>query len=110
MPCDDIFGWWSLRCGVWFVFMLALLGNGVVFFVSVTSKSKMDVTRFLICNLALADFFMGIYLGILAIMDASTLGKIVKDYLCILYLLTYYYCETSKACLVWKYNTSLHPL
>ncbi|BFZ15769.1 hypothetical protein BsWGS_18807 [Bradybaena similaris] len=78
MPCDDLFGWWSLRCGVWFVFMLALLGNGVVFFVSVTSKSKMDVTRFLICNLALADFFMGIYLGILAIMDASTLGHFKK--------------------------------
>ncbi|XP_055900191.1 leucine-rich repeat-containing G-protein coupled receptor 5-like isoform X3 [Biomphalaria glabrata] len=78
MPCDDLFGWWSLRCGVWFVFMLALLGNGVVFFVSVTSKSKMDVPRFLICNLAMADFFMGIYLGILAIVDASTLGQFKK--------------------------------
>ncbi|CAG5133115.1 unnamed protein product, partial [Candidula unifasciata] len=78
MPCDDLFGWWSLRCGVWFVFMLAVLGNGVVFFVSVTSKSKMDVPRFLICNLALADFFMGIYLGILAIIDASTLGQFKK--------------------------------
>ncbi|BFZ05148.1 hypothetical protein BsWGS_08187 [Bradybaena similaris] len=78
MPCDDLFGWWSLRCGVWFVFMLAVLGNGVVFFVSVTSKSKMDVPRFLICNLALADFLMGIYLGILAIIDASTLGQFKK--------------------------------
>lgn len=86
MPCDDLFGWWSLRCGVWFVFMLALLGNGAVFFVSVTSKSKMDVPRFLICNLALADFFMGIYLGILAIMDASTLGKHVKRSYMILHL------------------------
>ncbi|XP_059160983.1 uncharacterized protein LOC131944404 isoform X2 [Physella acuta] len=78
MPCDDLFGWWSLRCGVWFVFMLALLGNGVVFFVSVTSRSKMDVPRFLICNLAMADFFMGVYLGILAIIDASTLGQFKK--------------------------------
>ncbi|KAL5007915.1 hypothetical protein ScPMuIL_016721 [Solemya velum] len=75
MPCDDLFGWWSLRCGVWVVFMLALLGNGVVLFVSVTSRSKMDVPRFLICNLACADFFMGIYLGFLAIVDASTLGE-----------------------------------
>ncbi|KAK6192088.1 hypothetical protein SNE40_003629 [Patella caerulea] len=78
MPCDDLFGWWSLRCGVWFVFMLALLGNGVVLFVSVTSKSKMDVPRFLICNLACADFFMGVYLGFLAIVDASTLGEFKK--------------------------------
>lgn len=35
----------------------------------------MDVPRFLICNLACADFCMGIYLGILAIVDASTLGE-----------------------------------
>lgn len=34
----------------------------------------MDVPRFLICNLACADFMMGAYLGILAILDASTLG------------------------------------
>ncbi|ESO97440.1 hypothetical protein LOTGIDRAFT_115178, partial [Lottia gigantea] len=78
MPCDDLFGWWSLRCGVWFVFLLAMLGNGVVLFVSITSRSKMDVPRFLICNLACADFFMGIYLGFLAVVDASTLGEFRK--------------------------------
>ena len=54
--------------------MLALLGNAVVLFVSVSSRSKMDVPRFLICNLACADFCMGVYLGILAMVDASTLG------------------------------------
>ena len=37
----------------------------------------MNVPRFLICNLALADFCMGIYLGILAIVDASTLGDLM---------------------------------
>ena len=78
MPCDDLMGWWSLRCGVWIVFLLALLGNGTVLFVSILSRSKMDVPRFLICNLASADFFMGIYLGFLAIVDASTLGKLLK--------------------------------
>ncbi|KFM64533.1 Thyrotropin receptor, partial [Stegodyphus mimosarum] len=35
----------------------------------------MDVPRFLVCNLAGADFFMGIYLGMLAVVDASTLGE-----------------------------------
>uniref|UniRef100_A0A1B0CYD1 G-protein coupled receptors family 1 profile domain-containing protein n=1 Tax=Phlebotomus papatasi TaxID=29031 RepID=A0A1B0CYD1_PHLPP len=35
----------------------------------------MDVPRFLVCNLAAADFFMGVYLGILAVVDASTLGE-----------------------------------
>ena len=57
--------------------MLAIFGNGTVLFVSISGRSKMNVPRFLICNLALADFCMGIYLGILAIVDASTLGDLM---------------------------------
>ncbi|XP_076031747.1 uncharacterized protein LOC143019684 isoform X2 [Oratosquilla oratoria] len=75
MPCKDLFDWWTLRCGVWIVFLLALLGNGTVVFVLIFARTKMDVPRFLVCNLAMADFFMGIYLGFLAVADASTLGK-----------------------------------
>ncbi|XP_006822611.1 lutropin-choriogonadotropic hormone receptor-like, partial [Saccoglossus kowalevskii] len=77
-PCDDLFGWWALRCGVWVVFLLALFGNGTVIFVIVVSRTKMCVPRFLICNLACADFCMAIYLGFLAIIDASTLGDFKK--------------------------------
>jgi hypothetical protein len=75
MPCEDLFGWWTLRCGVWMVFLLALLGNGVVVVVLCFGRSKIDVPRFLVCNLAMADLFMGVYLGLLAVMDASTLGE-----------------------------------
>lgn len=75
LPCQDLFDWWTLRCGVWIVFLLAMLGNGTVVFVLIFSRSKMDVPRFLVCNLAAADFFMGIYLGVLAFVDASTLGE-----------------------------------
>lgn len=63
LPCQDLFDWWTLRCGVWIVFLLAMLGNGTVVFVLIFSRSKMDVPRFLVCNLAAADFFMGVYLG-----------------------------------------------
>ena len=45
------------------VFLLALLGNGCVVFVLSFSRNKMDVPRFLVANLAAADFFMGLYLG-----------------------------------------------
>ena len=45
------------------VFLLALLGNGCVVVVLSFSRNKMDVPRFLVCNLAAADFFMGLYLG-----------------------------------------------
>lgn len=63
LPCVDLFDWWTLRCGVWAVFLLALLGNGTVVFVLIFSRSRIDVPRFLVTNLAAADFFMGIYLG-----------------------------------------------
>ena len=63
MPCRDLFDWWTLRCGVWIVFLLALMGNGVVVVVLVAAYAKMDVPRFLVTNLAIADFFMGVYLG-----------------------------------------------
>ncbi|XP_064084348.1 leucine-rich repeat-containing G-protein coupled receptor 5-like isoform X2 [Macrobrachium nipponense] len=75
MPCRDLFDWWTLRCGVWIVFLLALMGNGVVVVVLVAAYAKMDVPRFLVTNLAIADFFMGVYLGFLAVVDASTLGE-----------------------------------
>nr|XP_014291441.1 lutropin-choriogonadotropic hormone receptor [Halyomorpha halys] len=75
LPCVDLFDWWTLRCGVWLVFLLAMLGNGTVVFVLIFSRSKIDVPRFLVCNLAAADFFMGVYLGMLAVVDASTLGE-----------------------------------
>lgn len=75
LPCVDLFDWWTLRCGVWAVFLLALLGNGTVVFVLLFSRSRIDVPRFLVTNLAAADFFMGIYLGFLAVVDAGTLGE-----------------------------------
>ncbi|XP_022913497.1 lutropin-choriogonadotropic hormone receptor isoform X2 [Onthophagus taurus] len=75
LPCQDLFDWWTLRCGVWIVFLCAMLGNGTVVFVLIFSRSKMDVPRFLVCNLAAADFCMGLYLGFLAVIDASTLGE-----------------------------------
>ena len=49
-----------------------------VVIVLVASRGKMDVPRFLVCNLAMADFCMGLYLGFLAIVDASTLGEFRK--------------------------------
>jgi len=38
-------------------------------------KKLLFAKRFLVCNLAVADFCMGLYLGFLAVVDASTLGE-----------------------------------
>lgn len=74
-PCDDLMDVTFLRVVVWIVFLLALLGNAAVVFVIVTRSSRIDVSRFLICNLAVADLCMGVYLGFLAIVDTSTRGN-----------------------------------
>ena len=73
-PCDDLMDSSLLRVGVWIVFLLALLGNATVIFVIITRSSRIDVSRFLICNLAVADLCMGVYLGLLAVVDATTRG------------------------------------
>lgn len=74
-PCDDLMDSTLLRIGVWIVFLLALFGNATVIFITITRSSRIDVSRFLICNLAVADLCMGVYLGLLAIVDASTRGN-----------------------------------
>ncbi|XP_053561523.1 thyrotropin receptor [Bombina bombina] len=71
-PCEDIMGYIFLRVVVWFVNLLAILGNAFVLFVLVTSHYKLTVPRFLMCNLAFADFCMGIYLLLIASVDLHT--------------------------------------
>uniref|UniRef100_A0A1B6LGF2 G-protein coupled receptors family 1 profile domain-containing protein n=1 Tax=Graphocephala atropunctata TaxID=36148 RepID=A0A1B6LGF2_9HEMI len=73
-PCEDIMGNWSLRVAVWLVSVLALFGNLAVILVLLSSRFRFSVPKFLICNLALADFCMGAYLLLIAIMDARSIG------------------------------------
>ncbi|XP_037010704.2 thyrotropin receptor isoform X2 [Artibeus jamaicensis] len=71
-PCEDIMGYKFLRIAVWFVSLLALLGNVFVLLVLLTSHYKLTVPRFLMCNLAFADFCMGMYLLLIASVDLYT--------------------------------------
>ncbi|XP_067848287.1 thyrotropin receptor [Heptranchias perlo] len=71
-PCEDIMGYDSLRIIVWFVNLLAILGNIFVLLILLTSHYKLTVPRFLMCNLAIADFCMGIYLLLIASVDLYT--------------------------------------
>ncbi|XP_028733637.1 thyrotropin receptor [Peromyscus leucopus] len=71
-PCEDIMGYKFLRIVVWFVSLLALLGNVFVLFILLTSHYKLTVPRFLMCNLAFADFCMGVYLLLIASVDLYT--------------------------------------
>uniref|UniRef100_A0A3B3Z8R2 Thyrotropin receptor n=1 Tax=Periophthalmus magnuspinnatus TaxID=409849 RepID=A0A3B3Z8R2_9GOBI len=71
-PCEDIMRFTFLRVTVWFVSLLAVLGNVVVLIVLLTSHYKLSVSRFLMCHLAFADLCMGIYLLLIASVDLHT--------------------------------------
>ncbi|XP_051959203.1 follicle-stimulating hormone receptor-like [Xyrauchen texanus] len=71
-PCEDIMGFNFLRVLIWFISVLAIVGNCTVLMVLLTSRYKRTVPRFLMCHLALADLCMGIYLLIIAVKDIQT--------------------------------------
>ncbi|NWX13341.1 LSHR protein, partial [Aegotheles bennettii] len=74
-PCEDILGYSFLRVLIWFINILAIVGNFTVLLVLITSHYKLTVPRFLMCNLSFADFCMGLYLLLIASVDAQTSGQ-----------------------------------
>ncbi|XP_009074511.1 PREDICTED: lutropin-choriogonadotropic hormone receptor, partial [Acanthisitta chloris] len=74
-PCEDIMGYSFLRILIWFINILAIAGNFTVLLVLITSRYKLTVPRFLMCNLSFADFCMGLYLLLIASVDAQTSGQ-----------------------------------
>lgn len=74
-PCEDLMGNWWLRSAVWIVAIAAVVGNLAVLLVLLSSRFRMTVPKFLMCNLALADLCMGLYLLLLAVVDAKSIGS-----------------------------------
>nr|XP_004660209.2 follicle-stimulating hormone receptor isoform X1 [Jaculus jaculus] len=74
-PCEDIMGYNILRILIWFISTLAVAGNITVLVTLAASRYKLKVPGFLMCNLAFADLCMGIYLLLLASVDAHTKGQ-----------------------------------
>ncbi|KAK1171111.1 follicle-stimulating hormone receptor-like [Acipenser oxyrinchus oxyrinchus] len=71
-PCEDIMGYIYLRVLIWFIGIMTITGNLVVIVVLLTSRYKLTVPRYLMCNLAFADLCMGIYLLLIASVDIQT--------------------------------------
>lgn len=69
-PCENILGDWYLRIPEWIMFTTSFAGNILVLLVIYGSPLKFTITKFLICNLAVADLCMGFYLGTIATIDA----------------------------------------
>ena len=73
-PCENLMDPMFLRVAIWAIWIIALLGNGTVLFVAIGALEKLETYQFIICNLAIADFFMGVYLAFLAVVDIRTFG------------------------------------
>lgn len=74
-PCENLMDPWLLRIAIWAVWVLAVLGNATVLFVTIMAREKFEVPQLLICNLAVADFCLGVYLAFLAVVDVRTYGE-----------------------------------
>ncbi|RXN01768.1 Lutropin-choriogonadotropic hormone receptor [Acipenser ruthenus] len=74
-PCEDILGYDFLRILIWIINVFAIVGNFAVLLVLLTSRYKLTVPRFLMCNLAFADFCMGVYLLLIASIDSRSKGQ-----------------------------------
>ncbi|XP_076337088.1 uncharacterized protein LOC143239649 [Tachypleus tridentatus] len=72
---DHLLDSFILRTSVWVVATVACLGNILVFIGRTVVKESNDVHSFLIKNLSIADFLMGIYLLIIAGHDLAFRGN-----------------------------------
>ncbi|VEN48336.1 unnamed protein product, partial [Callosobruchus maculatus] len=73
-PCEDLMGNWGLRIPVWIVALSACAGNLFVVLVIATSRFRLTVSKFLMCNLAAADLCIGLHLLLIAAVDACSIG------------------------------------
>ncbi|XP_030376013.1 lutropin-choriogonadotropic hormone receptor [Scaptodrosophila lebanonensis] len=74
-PCEDVMGVQWLRIAVWIVVALAVVGNLAVLTVILLTKPEApSVPRFLMCHLAFADLCLGVYLLLIASIDAHSMG------------------------------------
>ena len=77
--CDDVMGNWVLRIAVWLVVAVNLVGNATVVVIFAANSKRFNAVKLLLCNMAFADGLMGVYLVVLAIVDASTYGAYADD-------------------------------
>ncbi|GBM22693.1 Lutropin-choriogonadotropic hormone receptor [Araneus ventricosus] len=73
-PCEDVMGNTLLRIAVWIVVVTSVMGNVAVMVVLMSTGACNSVSKFLMCNLAFADFCMGVYLLMIAAMDLHSIG------------------------------------
>ena len=90
-----------LRVAAWVVATTSVIGNLAVVVVLLSSRFRINVSKLLMANLAVADLLMGLYLLLIVAMDSHTIGayfnyaidwqngKLLAASIFLTYLLTY---------------------
>ncbi|XP_046351101.2 G-protein coupled receptor GRL101-like [Haliotis rufescens] len=79
--CEDLMSNYILRVSIWILGMVASFGNLLVIGWRARDLRGGKVHSFLITNLAIGDFFMGVYLMIIAVVDSYYRGVyIIHDH------------------------------
>ena len=76
--CDELLKNTVLKYSMWVLGLMAFLGNLVVVIWRAVSKDANRVSSFLLANLAVADFLMGVYMLIIAYKDRELHGVYFK--------------------------------
>ncbi|MFT7806866.1 leucine-rich repeat-containing G-protein coupled receptor 4 [Arapaima gigas] len=73
-PCDQLLGTWMIRLTVWFIGLFTLVFNTIVLVATFFPGGAMSPAKLLVGLLAGSNLLMGIYVGLLAALDAATWG------------------------------------
>lgn len=74
-PCLYLFESWLIRCGVWIVAVVSLVGNAMVMVSIFLSPTFLSPVKLLVGLLALVNSLTGLCSGVMALVDALTFGS-----------------------------------
>ncbi|XP_059831981.1 leucine-rich repeat-containing G-protein coupled receptor 4 isoform X2 [Hypanus sabinus] len=74
-PCQHLLGSWMIRLTVWFIFLVALIFNILVVITTFASCAPLSSAKLFVGLIAAANLLMGVYTGILTILDSVSWGK-----------------------------------
>ena len=74
-PCQDVMGTHVLRALSWIISIFAIIGNLFQLMILFYNQQDLSVYKLLMCNIAVANLMMGMYLLVLCCVDTYTYGK-----------------------------------
>uniref|UniRef100_A0A3Q2NZK7 Leucine rich repeat containing G protein-coupled receptor 6 n=1 Tax=Fundulus heteroclitus TaxID=8078 RepID=A0A3Q2NZK7_FUNHE len=74
-PCDSLLGSWLVRVGMWFISLVSLLGNAILFMSLFGSPGSLSPLRFIVACMGASNLLMGVSSCTLVLVDALTLGE-----------------------------------